>query len=734
MAEDDDTPVLSHTDSDSNGSEDESSDEPVETLIAGRERRKTAGNRYDRDLLLEEAAAAADEDADEVTLLFADADDEEDDEFKSDEEDEDADMSSSDDDDQGPNAAPDDLEGEKEIQKHAKEERAKKRRADLALTSVAGIRKKLKTDPTRPGGLSTPAKPSKKKERVTWVHDPDSGRSSLRKQTIAHRAETIARLKESEAQSKKLKALKEQRDRERAKDAPKELTQADRLAEAARVERQNAKSLNRWEAMEKKRQEEQAAKLAALKDRKLEGPVITWWSARAQWIGPRLHKIGTKDAGDVIEGGVETKKRGRKSKAFLEQQAAAKEAEAGASRSQKETSERPSASQTPAAAAGAATHSPATPVPVATQQHEPLTTSNAAKEPSQDTVPTTPNEVKEPSQGTVPMMLDEGKEPFNGAVPTTPNEVKEPSHGTVPDAAPPSEAVQAQGTTITTTQEQEDTFLKGIHEYAALDSDINPSGKDVERSGSQVRDSEQQVEPKTEEPTELEDASKDTSPPPIETHETGKKTPEPLSNDVMKPEESSHPSTEPPKTDDPAPTAPPAAEPVLAADASPAPDTPSLPVTASDSKTQAAQDSTDAPAAAVSAPVSDRSAEPVPVSAPQPEPAPEPSTRNLVILEKFEELADEARQEYSFFFNTHTRKAAKPAKQKHTQELCPITALPVRYRDPDTGIGYANVVGYKKLQELKQHGFAWSSMLGCYVGRDGGVVARGVPEGFVGST
>ncbi|KAG9789420.1 hypothetical protein ABEF93_001102 [Exophiala dermatitidis] len=746
MAEDDDTSVLSHTDSDTDGSEDDSSDEPVETLIAGRERRKTAGNRYDRDLLLEEAEAAADEDADEVTLLFADADDEEDDEFKSDEEDEDADMSSSDDDDQGPNVAGDDLEGEKEIQKHAKEERAKKRRADLALTSVAGIRKKLKTDPTRPGRLSTQAKPSKKKERVTWVHDPDSGRSSLRKQTIAHRAETIARLKESEAQSKKLKALKEQRDRERAKDAPKELTQADRLAEAARVERQNAKSLNRWEAMEKKRQEEQAAKLAALKDRKLEGPVITWWSARAQWIGPRLHKIGTKDAGDVIEGGVETKKRGRKSKAFLEQQAAAKEAEAGASQFQKETSERPPEPQNPAsaaaaaaAAAGAPTDSPATPVPGATQQHEPLTTQNAVKETSQDTVQLTSNE---------------GKEPSNGTVPTTPNEVKEPSHGSVPDVALPAEEVQPQETTITTTQEQEDTFLKGIHEYATLDSDINPPGKEVESSAPPTRDSEQQVEPKTEQKTEetpeenpeqkteqkaekrteLEDVSNNNSLPTIETHENGKKTHEPLSKDAMKPEESSRQSTEPATTEEPAPTAPPAVEPVLAADASAAPDTPSIPVTASDSKPQAARETTDADAAAASVSVSDKPAESGPVSAPpQPEPEPEPSTRNLVILEKFEELADEARQEYSFFFNTHTRKAAKPAKQKHVQELCPITALPVRYRDPDTGIGYANVVGYKKLQELKQHGFAWSSMLGCYVGRDGGVVARGVPEGFVGS-
>lgn len=155
--------------------------------------------------------APAEEDPDEVALLFADNEEEEDEEFKSDEGDDEADMSSSDDDDQGPNAAADDLEGEKEIVKQAKDERSKKRKADLALTSVSGIRKRLKTDPTQPNLPAAKSKPSKKKERITWVHAQASGRSSLRKQTIAHRAETIQRLKESEAQSKKLKALKEKK-------------------------------------------------------------------------------------------------------------------------------------------------------------------------------------------------------------------------------------------------------------------------------------------------------------------------------------------------------------------------------------------------------------------------------------------------------------------------------------------------------------------------------------------
>ncbi|EXJ90926.1 hypothetical protein A1O1_04032 [Capronia coronata CBS 617.96] len=701
----DDTPKVSDTDTGSGSSEDESETEQVETLVAGRERRKTAGNRYDRDMLLDEAAAAVDEDADEVTLLFADNEEEEDEEFKSSDEDEDADMSSSDDDDQGPNVAPDDLEGEKEIQKQAKQERAKKRRADLALTSVAGLRKKLKTDPTRPAALSAPAKPSKKKERVTWVHDPDSGRSSLRKQTIAHRAETIARLKESEAQSKKMKALKEQRDRERAKDAPKELTQEDRLAEAARVERQNAKSLNRWETMEKKRQEEQAAKLAALKDRKLDGPVISWWSARAKWIGPKLHKIGTKDAGDVIEGGAETKKRGRKSKAFLEQQAAVKEAATGTT-SQKTTTEMPTLLETPAPTA-------VTPAPslLLDQANDPAR--KPATEPA--TGPTT-----EPS-----------KEPTTEP---TMEPTIEPTTNKIPDDAPASET-KPPPVTHAAPQEEEDSFLKGIHEYATLEDEENAPGINPDNSAprqsnvqqpkeqspqeqsnigttsdtvtSSVNQQKQPEEEKSEEQPSIATTSNTISTQPIQATQRENEVSQTPQDDATKPDttpglQSTNPTqtkqiTTTPSTADEAPSAP---EPSSAPQPPPVAET--LPVPKP------------APAPEVAA-------------VPEPEPIVENSTRNLVILEKFDELSNEARQEYSFFFNT--RKAAKPVK--HSQELCPITTQPVRYRDASTGMGYANVVGYKKLQELKRHGFVWSSMLGCYVGRDGGAVARGVPEGFV---
>ena len=303
-----------------------SDSEPVELLVSGRERRKTAGNRYDRDMVLEDA-----EDEDEVTLLFAADQDEVDEEFKSGGSD-DEEMSSSDDDNQGPNAGAGEMEGEKEIEKQAKAERTKKRKADLALTSTSGIRKKAKIDPTQ-GPTAIVKKPSKKKERVTWLPDEKDGRgrASLRKQTVLHREETLARLKESEAVSKKFKALKEQRDREKAKNAPKALTQADRLEEAAKIERRNAKSLNRWEALEKKRNEEQAAKLAALKNRTLEGPVISWQSSKGKWRGPLYARPVIQDLSLTIESLTEPKKRGRKPKGYHEQMAAMREAAATSS-------------------------------------------------------------------------------------------------------------------------------------------------------------------------------------------------------------------------------------------------------------------------------------------------------------------------------------------------------------------------------------------------------------------
>lgn len=62
-----------------------------------------------------------------------------------------------------------------------------------------------------------------------------------------------------------------------------------------------------------------------------------------------------------------------------------------------------------------------------------------------------------------------------------------------------------------------------------------------------------------------------------------------------------------------------------------------------------------------------------------------------------------------------------------------ITSLPSRYRDPDTSLPFANAYAHKEIQHTVDQRYAWSPMLGCYVG-PAGVAARGVPERFLGSS
>ncbi|KAG8737928.1 hypothetical protein FRC10_007533 [Ceratobasidium sp. 414] len=62
-----------------------------------------------------------------------------------------------------------------------------------------------------------------------------------------------------------------------------------------------------------------------------------------------------------------------------------------------------------------------------------------------------------------------------------------------------------------------------------------------------------------------------------------------------------------------------------------------------------------------------------------------------------------------------------------TTPICAITGLDAPYRDPRTGIPYANAYAYKTLTRLLQHEFVWSQEKGCYVGDEGRNAARGVP-------
>ncbi|APA14995.1 hypothetical protein sscle_14g097650 [Sclerotinia sclerotiorum 1980 UF-70] len=272
----------SGSDSEQNGGEGE-----VEWMVTSRQKRSTAGNRLNALLQQEEPD-------DELELLFAEDENEEDHGFVDVEADSDVQMDSSDDDDdEGPAAGADDLEGEKELQRKEKAERlAKKRKMNDGIPKI--FKKRVKIDPTTP---SKPApRPKKKSERASWIPTPEDAptRASARGTTKKSKEQLHAQMIDRE--KKRLKQLANMEKAAAAKEAARKpaMTQEDRLAEAARVEKSNSKSLSRWEEAEQQREEEQRLKLAALHNRKLEGPVITWWSGCATWVGGKLIAIGSK--------------------------------------------------------------------------------------------------------------------------------------------------------------------------------------------------------------------------------------------------------------------------------------------------------------------------------------------------------------------------------------------------------------------------------------------------------
>ena len=285
-------------DEDTTSSDDESvPPEPVESLVAGRNKRVTAGNRLSS--LLEK------EGDDELELLFAEDEEEEDIEFEGGDGEDASDVqldSSSDDGDQGPAAGDDELEGEREIQRQDKADRQKKRKAQEVFKRPQPLRKRVKLeDRTASTPLTTPtARPKKKSERISWIPAPEEGptRSSSRKQTVQNKEVVHQRMQEHEKRRRHQIEVMEAASKRKEASKPKTMTQADRMAEAARTEKKNAKSLNRWEAAEKKRTDEQKARLAALHNRQLQGPVVSWWSGISKWVNGKLAQVGVKKTAD----------------------------------------------------------------------------------------------------------------------------------------------------------------------------------------------------------------------------------------------------------------------------------------------------------------------------------------------------------------------------------------------------------------------------------------------------
>ncbi|KAJ1717190.1 signal transducer [Aspergillus flavus] len=673
---------------------------PVVSLIEGRSKRSTAG-RHMSALLNAEAD-------DDLALLFEEVDD--DNEFSVNAEEEggeEDDMgldSSSDEEDQGPNARSDDYEGEMQIQKEEKAEK-KKRRAqqDLRFKITS---KKVKIDPTAVSAVPAPPRPKKKSERISWIPTPEEGptRSSSRRQTMQNKELTHARLKDSEEKRIRLIATMEEAAKRKAHLKPKEMTQAERLAEAERVERQNSKSLNRWEEMERRKAEERKAKIEALQNRRLEGPVMSYWSGVATWVDGRLTRLGKVDITPKLEKEDNTRKKSKKSD---------KEGKAT-------TEQKP---------ADVSTTSSATTQPV------PPTISESAAGPvtsgggntSKETQDPTPTEKTDP----LPMKESDAKPEGTTVTATGDSTVSTPSHARSPKPGPgdtqATEPVADAGSQI-----EEASLPKKTLESEA-----------IENAPESVQTSESRAESKPEETAKdqvpgKEDIqmSDDVSTPKLESQEQGQQgqeqmnqDPTPLEgNDIAVSKDPAVESTTQPApatVTDPQVVSPPSL-PATAATAAAAPDAPTalVPPNQEGEIPAAIQQEQVAPEVQLVQPAITDEEAPQP-QIPQRPPVIEHAGRTLTVLENFDDKTAQSR-EFSIYFN-----AKKPPRlAKISSSLCVITSLPSRYRDPETALPFANAYAYNEIRNTVAQKYAWSTMLGCYVG-PAGVAARGVPERFL---
>ncbi|KAF1917315.1 YL1 nuclear protein-domain-containing protein, partial [Ampelomyces quisqualis] len=280
----------------STGSEEESeTDAPAELMVTARARRPNAGNRMSTLL-----AKSAEEEEEEWGEEWEEAPNEE--EFQGDDVNEQADYnmdsssSEEDDDDQD-----DDDAGERELRKAERREKTKKRKVatnPFAARVAVVTRKKAKLDlPCAQSPADAPPRPKKKSERASWLPTEEDGpvRASARTQTVANKEATLSKLLEKDRRRDDTLAMMKAAEARKKKDEPKPLTQAERLAEAARNERINKKTLHRWEEAEEARAAERQAKIDALKNRQIQGPFIRYYSGPAIWVDDKVKYVG-KDA------------------------------------------------------------------------------------------------------------------------------------------------------------------------------------------------------------------------------------------------------------------------------------------------------------------------------------------------------------------------------------------------------------------------------------------------------
>ncbi|KAJ5449274.1 YL1 nuclear [Penicillium cf. griseofulvum] len=697
---------------------------PVESLVRGRAKRSTAGLHMSA--LLE---AAADDD---LALLFEEVED--DNEFAdvADPDAEDELLESSDEDeDQGPDAQ-NDYEGEQKLQKDER----KKRRAQNDLRFQT-LRKRVKIDPTAPSSMAAAPRPKKKSERISWIPTVEDGptRQSSRRQTMVNKELTHARLKDSQEKRVRIIATMKEAEKRKAHLKPKEMTQEDHLAEAARVERLNSKSLNRWELSEKRKADERRARIEALQNRRLDGPVISYWSGVATWTNGRLTRVGKidiKPKADKEESRKKKKEKEDKEKAAAESKSLGSASIVGSAPASTTGASQPPDSHPVDIPSPA---NPALPPPTSTldqKQPENRPPENAAAPTAENAdttmVPSGANASQQDANSSEPKIITtppaeqgkgnavEKKSPeVNANTPVAPSEQDQPTAERRSSEPKHSErkmfAVEIPASRHALDYAGNDSTQKlpessPIKNDGAMDLDQPPAAAAASNSAKinqEVLESTDQANLATlhvagTQPTLVKTTS----------HAAGTTVRERPPVDESRPVESA--TTISPRI-------------AIAPQASPA--------TAAPSQGTVPEN---APAQSLNQPSTLQSEsqlsngtvkEPAQPEIPEPPPVIEHTGRTLTILENFD-YATANHRKYSMYFN-----AKKPARlTKISSSLCVITSLPSRYRDPETALPYANSYAYGQIRRLLSEGYIWSSMLGCFVGP--AEAARGVPERFTG--
>ncbi|KAF4949065.1 hypothetical protein FSARC_13595 [Fusarium sarcochroum] len=675
----------------------------IEWLATTRKRRSTAGNRMKSMLANEEPDS-------DLELLFAE---DEDDQGFSDanENGSDVQMDSSDDEDDNDNND-DNLEGEKELEKQAKERRAAQRKRKAQEAIPVKFRKKVRIDPmTRTPAPAKPApRPKKKSERTSWLPSAADlptrassrqttrlSKEQLHQQMVEREARRIKQLAQMQKKAAKLEAMKKP-----------PMTQEERLREAAIVEKRNSKSLNRWEEAEKQREEERRAKLAALHNRTLKGPVITFWSGIGEWMGRHMvieepakekrkrgekakgkEKDKDKDKAPTVE---KKKEDGQNGTPTADGAAPKTKDESQPSKDQPSTT----ASTEPAVASGSKDASAATPVKaddvVTKPTNAPSTTENSASPTALKTEEVPPSMAMPPPPHPPPTPPSGLAAPVSSPstfvpTPSPPPSLGPPLSGLAAPSPPPPTPTPAGPTSASCFM----TPPPGL----SCPPDSKPSGV--------------LAAPILAPPPGI--GMNGTAPPML-----GYGNPK---SNVLAPPNTSQGAMPPTLSA----TAPPHTPSSTISTPQPKPLTVATPT----SYTTHVQPISNPPAPPTKSTNPDTSAmTQAPESQPQP---PQPSTgaRNAIVFQNFDDNALKDRSvQTQIIFGRKMNRLSKPSPAP----LCVITNHPARYRDPRTGLPYYNAYAYREIQRLTRGEYRWSHILGAWVG-SGTYAARGVPERFL---